>query len=219
VDSSARSAFPGVVGAAAINRAALLLAPVVRSTPLVRCERLSVSTGAPVLLKREDTQVVRSYKVRGAYNLIASLPEDARAKGVVCSSAGNHAQGVAFSCAALGIPGHVFLPATTPRQKRERIRAIGGDAVEILVRGSTYDETSAIAIGEAASSGATYVHPFDDRRLEHGRVRTGAHTTDSLLGRRASTPASAPALATTSPASRGASRAQRRVPFRTPRRR
>ena len=150
-----RSASAGVVDAAAINRAALLLAPVVRSAPLERCGRLSIATGAPVLLKREDTQVVRSYKVRGAYNLIASLPEDARAKGVVCASAGNHAQGVAFSCAALGIPGRVFLPATTPRQKRERIRAIGGDAVEILVRGSAYDETSAIAIEEATGSGAT----------------------------------------------------------------
>jgi threonine dehydratase len=129
---------------------------------------VSIAIGAGVLLKREDTQVVHSYKVRGAYNLIASLPEDARAKGVVCASAGNHAQGVAFSCAALGIPGRVFLPAT-PRQKRERIRAIDGDAVEILVRGSTYDETSAIAIEEAANSGATYVNPFDDPRTIAGQ--------------------------------------------------
>jgi threonine dehydratase len=163
-----QSSATGAVDAAAINRAALLLAPVVRSTPLERCERLSIATGAPVLLKREDTQVVRSYK-RGAYNLIASLPEDARANGVVCASAGNHAQGVAFACAALGIPGRVFLPATTPRQKRERIRAIGGDAVEILVRGSPYDESSAIAIKEAAGSGATYVHPFDDPRTIAGQ--------------------------------------------------
>jgi threonine dehydratase len=125
------SAPSGVVDAAAINRAPLLLAPVVRSTPLERCERLSIATGAPVLFKREATQAVRSFKVRGACNLIASLPEDARAKGVVCASAGNHAQGVAFSCAALGIPGRVFLPATTPRQKRDRIRAIGGNAAEI----------------------------------------------------------------------------------------
>jgi threonine dehydratase len=123
VDAPDRLNPAGGVNAAAINRAALLLAPVVRATPLERCDRLSIATVALVLLKREDTQVVRSYKVRGAYNLITSLPEDARAKGVVCASAGNHAEGVAFSCAALGIPGRGFLPATTPRQKRERIRA------------------------------------------------------------------------------------------------
>jgi threonine dehydratase len=122
-----------------------------------------------VLLKREDTQVVRSYKVRGAYNLIASLPESSRGNGVVCASAGNHAQGVAFSCAVLGIKGRVYLPATTPRQKRERIRAIGGSAVEIVVQGSTYDETSAIAIEAAAGAGATYVHPFDDPRTIAGQ--------------------------------------------------
>jgi threonine dehydratase len=81
VDIRAPREFTSAVDAAAINRAALLLAPVVRSTPLERCERLSVATGAPVLLKREDTQVVRSYKVRGTDNLIESLAEDARAKG------------------------------------------------------------------------------------------------------------------------------------------
>jgi threonine dehydratase len=157
------------VDAAAINRAALLLAPVVRTTALHGCERLSAATGVPVLLKREDTQAVRSYKVRGAYNLIASLPAESRGRGVVCASAGNHAQGVAFSCAALGIRGLVYLPATTPRQKRERIRAIGGPAVDVVVRGSTYDETSAIAIEEAAVTGATYVHPFDDARTIAGQ--------------------------------------------------
>jgi threonine dehydratase len=135
VNIPAQSISTGVVDAAAINRAPLLLAPVVRSNAARAMRAVSITTGAPVLLKREDTQVVRSYKMRGAYTLSASLPEDARAKGVACASAGNHAQDVAFSCAALGIPGPVYLPATTPRQKRERIRAIGGDAVEILVRG------------------------------------------------------------------------------------
>ncbi|HVT64229.1 MAG TPA: threonine ammonia-lyase IlvA [Mycobacteriales bacterium] len=162
-------AVGGVLDAAGINRSALLLAPVVRTTALERCERLSTATGAPVLLKREDTQVVRSYKVRGAYNLIATLPEASRAQGVVCASAGNHAQGVAFACAERNIHGRVFLPATTPRQKRERIRAIGGSMVEIVVQGSTYDETSAIAIEEAERAGATYVHPFDDVRTIAGQ--------------------------------------------------
>jgi threonine dehydratase len=122
-----------------------------------------------VLLKREDMQISRSYKVRGAYNLISSLSKEERYRGVVCASAGNHGQGVAFCCAALQIEGRVFVPATTPRQKRERIRAIGGGWVELTIIGSTYDETSAVALEEAAHTGSVYVHPFDDARTIAGQ--------------------------------------------------
>ena len=95
-------------------------------TPLERNDRLSEQFGADVWLKREDLQPVRSYKLRGAYNFIASLSEDERAGGVVCASAGNHGQGVAYTCRRLGVPCRVVLPRTTPRQKREQIAALGG---------------------------------------------------------------------------------------------
>jgi threonine dehydratase len=153
----------------AIEAAAARVAAVVRRTPLEHSDRLSAALGVPVLLKREDLQVCRSYKVRGAYNLISSLEPDERARGVVCASAGNHGQGVAHACAALGITGTVFLPANTPRQKRQRIAALGGAAVEPVVIGSSYDEAGAAALAEAERSGAVYVHPFDDPRTIAGQ--------------------------------------------------
>jgi threonine dehydratase len=103
------------VSAADVEAAAVRLRSVVAPTPVERSPRLSSRTGADVLLKREDLQVVRSYKVRGAYNAICQLEDGARTLGVVCASAGNHAQGLAFACSALGVPGKVFLPRTTPR--------------------------------------------------------------------------------------------------------
>ncbi|MEI6624274.1 MAG: threonine ammonia-lyase IlvA, partial [Actinomycetes bacterium] len=114
-------------------------------------------------------QVCRSYKARGAYNLISSLDEQERMRGVVCASAGNHAQGVAFACQTLGIRGRVFLPTNTPRQKREQIRAIGGEWVEQVIVGSSYDAASAAAHADAVATGAVYVHPFDDLRTIAGQ--------------------------------------------------
>ena len=152
-----------------MTQAATRLQGVVNLTPLLPSERLSSAVGVPVLLKREDIQVCRSYKVRGAYNLIASLAEDECRRGVVCASAGNHAQGLAFACARLGIQGRVFLPATTPRQKRQRIRAIGRGLVETVIAGSSYDEASAAAHLDSDETGAVYVHPFDDERTIAGQ--------------------------------------------------
>ena len=138
------------------------LAPVVRRTLVDPSERLSVALGVPVLLKREDLQLCRSYKVRGAYNVMATLTAGERSRGVVCASAGNHGQGVAYACRELRIRGRVYLPATTPRQKRQRIEAIGGEWIEPIIAGSTYDESSAAALADAARTGAVRVHPFDD---------------------------------------------------------
>jgi threonine dehydratase len=157
------------VDASVVEAAAERLAGVVAQSPLERNARLSAVTGCEVWLKREDLQVVRSYKVRGAYNLIAQLDIDARAAGVVAASAGNHAQGVAFACSALGVNGTVYLPRTTPRQKRERIATLGGDVVEIVVGGDTYDESSALAIEHAAAAGMTLVPAFDDPRTVAGQ--------------------------------------------------
>jgi threonine dehydratase len=146
--------------AALVEDAATRLAGIATRTPLERNERLSVLVGGEVWLKREDLQPVRSYKLRGAYNLMAQLG-DATA-GVVCASAGNHAQGVAYACAALAIKGRIYLPRTTPRQKRERIAAIGGPWVEIVIDGDSYDDASALAAADARASGARLVPAFDD---------------------------------------------------------
>lgn len=149
------------IDAQAVDDAAARLAEVVTRTPLQLNERLSAATGAYIWLKREDLQPVRSYKIRGAYNLMSQLSEEERAAGVVCASAGNHAQGVAFACAALGIRGKIFVPATTPRQKRDRIRALGENMIELVVTGDTYDAAAAASLAEAAATGAVVVPAFD----------------------------------------------------------
>jgi len=141
----------------------------VKRTPLELSLRLSGLMQGDVLLKREDLQVGRSYKVRGAYNFISTLSEADRALGVVCASAGNHAQGVAFACRQLRIHGRVFLPATTPRQKRRRIQDIGGPWIEQIIGGAGFDDASAAAQEYARDSGAIYVHPFDDHRTIAGQ--------------------------------------------------
>lgn len=149
--------------------AAQTLGQTVRRTPLDLSLRLSGIRRQSVLLKREDIQVGRSYKVRGAYNFISGLPANEREAGIVCASAGNHAQGVAFACRQLKIHGKVFLPSTTPRQKRARIADIGGRWIEQIVGGAAFDEASSAAMEYADAHGATYVHPFDDPRTISGQ--------------------------------------------------
>lgn len=161
--------MPNELSAEVVEAATATLADVIRRTPLELSERLSDRVGAPVLLKREDTQVCRSYKVRGAYHMISALGPAERERGVVCASAGNHGQGVAFSCRRLRIRGRVIVPSTTPRQKRERIAALGDGWIELIAEGSTYDEAEALARADAERSGAVYVHPFDDPRTIAGQ--------------------------------------------------
>lgn len=158
-----------MLSADAVDAAAARLAGVVTTTPLERNARLSEMSGADIWLKREDLQTVRSYKVRGAFNLISQLDAAARAAGVVAASAGNHAQGLAYACAALGVQGRVYLPRTTPRQKRDRIAALGGTMIEIILGGDTYDEAAAAAAADAAVTGATIVPAFDDLRTIAGQ--------------------------------------------------
>ena len=157
------------VKAADIDAAARRIAGVATLTPLEECPRLSVETGATVLLKREDLQVVRSYKLRGAFNLMSQLTAQERATGVVCASAGNHAQGVAYACRALDIKGRIYLPNTTPRQKRDRILSHGAGMVELVMTGDTFDDAALAASVHAAESGAVLVAPFDDRRTIAGQ--------------------------------------------------
>ena len=155
--------------AQAIDQAAERVTAVVVETPLQLNERLSRLTGASVWLKREDLQPVRSYKLRGAYNLIAQLDPDQRAAGGVAASAGNHGQGVAFACARLSINGKIFIPSTTPRQKRERMTALGEGWIELVVTGDTYDEAAAAATVHSQQTGAVIVPAFDDPRTIAGQ--------------------------------------------------
>ncbi|MGI3780760.1 MAG: threonine ammonia-lyase IlvA [Janthinobacterium lividum] len=175
------------MGADLVEEAARRLAGVVGRTPLQRNARLSAG-GVDVWFKREDLQVVRSYKVRGAYNVLAQLTEAERARGVVCASAGNHGQGLAYACAALGIQGRVFLPRNTPRQKRERITAIGGDHVQVVVTGATYDEAAVAAAADAIRTGATVVPAFDDLRTIAGQGTVALELVEQLVDQVGSPP-------------------------------
>lgn len=149
------------VAASAVDEAGTRLEGIIRRTPLERNARLSDMTGSEVWLKREDLQVVRSYKLRGAYNFIVQIQDEVRDVGVVCASAGNHAQGVAWACNRLGLSSRIYVPRNTPRQKRERIRILGGAAVEIMVTGETYDQAYQAACAHARASGAMLVPAFD----------------------------------------------------------
>jgi threonine dehydratase len=178
--SVARSTTPQTVDAAAIEAAVDRLDGVAVRTPLQRNLRLSERTGAQVWLKREDLQIGRSYKLRGAYNLIAQLDDTAKAAGVVCASAGNHGQGLAYSCHILGVQGKVFVPRTTPRQKRDRIAALGGKQIQVIVTGDTYDDAAAAALAEGQATGATMVPAFDDPRTVAGQGTVAVELVDQL---------------------------------------
>lgn len=153
--------------------AAHTLRGVVSATPLQANKALSAKFGANIYLKREDLQVVRSFKIRGAYNLISGLPAEVRERGVICASAGNHAQGVAYSCQTLDIPGIIYMPATTPRQKIGQVKLFGGDKVEVRLIGDTFDDAYAEAQRAVLETGMTFVHPFDDARIIAGNGTVG----------------------------------------------
>ncbi|GAA3356597.1 threonine ammonia-lyase IlvA [Saccharopolyspora gregorii] len=160
---------PSPVRAADVDAAAQRFSTTIPPTPLQHNERLSTRHGLDVRLKREDLTPVRSYKVRGAYNFISQLSAEQRERGVVCASAGNHAQGVAFACESLGVAARVYLPRTTPRQKRQRVARFGGSHVEVIVLGDTYDDADAAARADAADSGMTLIPAFDDPRTIAGQ--------------------------------------------------
>jgi threonine dehydratase len=183
--SAELSQSPGVRGggplsAADVDSAAIRIAGVVTPTPLQFSDRLSAMTGANVYLKREDLQTVRSYKLRGAYNLLVQLSDEERMAGVVCSSAGNHAQGFAYACRSLGIRGRVYVPAKTPKQKRDRIRYHGGEFIELIVGGSTYDLAAEAALADVERTGATLVPPFNDPRTMAGQGTIAVEILDQL---------------------------------------
>ncbi len=156
-----------------IEDARRTLEPVVDKTPLQRSQRLSKYYDAEVYIKREDLNDVRSFKIRGAYNKVHSLSAQERKKGVVCASAGNHAQGVALSCALLNIQGVIFMPVVTPNQKINRVAMFGGKQVTIKLVGNTFDEASVVSQAYCKEHGALYVHPFDDPLIIAGQGTIG----------------------------------------------
>ncbi len=149
-------------------------------TPLEYNHLLSEKYGCDIHLKREDLQTVRSFKIRGAYNTICSLPEEERKRGVVCASAGNHAQGVAYSCRHLGIPGKVFMPTTTPRQKINQVKHYGGEFVEVILTGDTFDDSFHQAMKYVEEHQMAFIHPFDDYRTIVGQGTIGIEILNDL---------------------------------------
>lgn len=138
------------------------LKDIVVHTPLQKNEYLSEKYGATIYFKREDLQHVRSFKLRGAYYKIKKIEAEAREKGVVCASAGNHAQGVAYACAHLKIHAKIFMPKTTPKQKIGQVRMFGRDYVEIILAGDTFDDSAASATAYCDEHDMIFIHPFDD---------------------------------------------------------
>ena len=157
----------------AIHEAAERLKSVVVRTPLVKNENLSHRYACHVYLKREDMQTVRSFKIRGAYNKIASLTPEVLQNGVICASAGNHAQGVAFACMQKKVTGVIYMPTTTPKQKISKVRHFGGEYVNIVLHGDTYDDAQQAALDAAAQSGAAFIHPFNDDTVIAGQGTLG----------------------------------------------
>ncbi|WP_439516553.1 threonine ammonia-lyase [Sediminibacterium sp.] len=151
------------------NAAANRLREIVVKTPLTYNHSLSRKYDCDVYLKREDLQIVRSYKLRGAYNMMSSLDPIQLSKGVVCASAGNHAQGFAYSCKKLGIRGVVFMPVITPNQKITQTKMFGSDAIEVILTGDTFDDCAMAAKAYTAANGMTFIPPFDDLKIIEGQ--------------------------------------------------
>lgn len=154
----------------AIKAAAITLKGVAAVTPLMQNFNASKEHDATILLKREDLQAVRSYKIRGAYNKINSLSLGELEKGVVCASAGNHAQGVAFSCCKKETKGVIFMPTPTPQQKIEQVKMFGEDFVEIKLVGDTFDDAQVAAKVYCIKNGMTFIPPFDDEKVIEGQA-------------------------------------------------
>lgn len=163
-----------------IKKAKQQLSGVVSPTPLMENSNLSEEFQATILLKREDLQVVRSYKIRGAYNKISSLTASEKGQEIVCVSAGNHAQGVAYSCHLLNIKGKIYMPKTTSKQKVKQVQLFGKSFVEIVLTGDTFDDAYATAVADATENNKIFIHPFDDLKVIAGQGTVGLEILESL---------------------------------------
>jgi len=162
------------------NAAAARIADTVKRTPLEYNEGLSLKYKAKIYLKREDLQVVRSYKLRGAYNMISTLSPDQMQQGVVCASAGNHAQGVAYSCKKLNIQGVIFMPEITPRQKIKQTEMFGGDNIKIVLVGDTFDDCMKEALIYTTTHQMVFIPPFDNAKIIEGQGTVGVEIFEDL---------------------------------------
>ncbi len=156
-----------------VDKAYEVLKPVIFKTPLQFHPKLSAKFECEIYLKREDLQIVRSYKIRGAYNLIQSLNGEQRQQGVVCASAGNHAQGVALSCKLLNIHGVIYMPTITPKQKINQVKMFGNSNIEIVLIGDTFDECQAHALEYTADNNMVFIPPFDHPKVIEGQGTVG----------------------------------------------
>lgn len=156
-----------------IRAASGRLEDIVFHTALTPNLRASEVYEANVSFKREDLQVVRSYKIRGAHNKISQLSELQKAFGVVCASAGNHAQGVAYSCRNLGVSATIFMPAPTPKQKVEQVKFFGKECVDVILIGDTFDDAYQLAVDFSEKNQSSFIHPFDDESVIEGQATVG----------------------------------------------
>ena len=163
-----------------IEGATQRLKSVVKHTPLEYNAHLSQKYQCRVYLKREDLQIVRSYKLRGAYNMMYQLSAAQLAKGVVCASAGNHAQGFAYSCKKLGVKGVVFMPIPSPQQKVSQTKMFGEDFVEVKLVGDTFDDTAIAAKAYTKEHGMTFIPPFDHPDIISGQATVGVEILEDL---------------------------------------
>lgn len=157
----------------AVKSAAENLSGVAQRTPLMKSNRYSKKFDAKILFKREDLQLVRSYKIRGSYNKISSLTDEQKAKGIVCASAGNHAQGVALSCKLLQIHGKIYMPSPTPKQKVTQVEMFGEDFIEVVLVGDSFDDASYAAKLDCERLQKTFIPPFDDEKIIEGQATVG----------------------------------------------
>lgn len=164
------------------KKAAERLRKVVTRTPLQYNHRLSRKYNCQVWLKREDLQVVRSYKLRGAYNMMSTLPKEDLEKGVVCASAGNHAQGFAYSCRQLQVKGVVFMPVITPKQKIAQTRMFGEEWIEIRLAGDTFDDCAQAAMEYTRHHQMVFIPPFEDLRIIEGQGTVGCEILEETQG-------------------------------------
>ncbi|GGC51688.1 L-threonine dehydratase [Pedobacter quisquiliarum] len=160
--------------------AAARISGTVKRTPLVYNAGLSLKYQAEVYLKREDLQVVRSYKLRGAFNMISTLSDEQRCRGVVCASAGNHAQGVAYSCKKLNIKGVIFMPEITPKQKVKQTEMFGGEHIEIVLVGDTFDDCMREALIYTQIHDMSFIPPFDNPKIIEGQGTVGLEVFEEL---------------------------------------
>ncbi len=158
-----------IITAKNVEQAYSVLKQVVVRTPLDYSRYLSEKYDATIYIKRENEQKVRSFKIRGAYYAISQRTDEEKVRGVVCASAGNHAQGVAYTCQEMKIPATIFMPITTPQQKVGQVKFFGGDYVDIRLVGDTFDESAQAAQEYTKESGKTFIDPFDDENVQAGQ--------------------------------------------------